>query len=1328
MASVFVVSAFIALLPPAGTAQPAPGGPSASPLNRALSVDGLDGESYTVTLITGDRVLLTAAGGDRYSVTVEPAPRADGTTPVIQVTQGEDGLYALPDDVLAPVAAGRLDEELFNVAYLAANGYADEASGQLPVIVGYADETGPAAVAHAVDGLAASSRTVTLESVNAAGVRVDKADAGAFWASLRGAQSPTGVNGGQGSVLSGGIERVWLDRMVSVALDESVPQIGAPEAWGAGYDGSGIRVCVIDTGIDTAHPDVADKVVASESFVPGEEVADGHGHGTHVASTVAGIGAASGGQYTGVAPGAELVIAKGLSNAGSGFESQIIEAMEWCAIDQGTDIVSMSLSGSVTNGTDPMSQAVNDLTASTGTLFVIAAGNYGRPFTVGTPGAASAALTVGAVDKSDVLAGFSSRGPRLGDHALKPEITGPGVAITAARAAGTDMGGGAEPVDDFYITASGTSMATPHVAGAAAIVAQAHPDWAADDLKAALVATTVDGGYTVYEQGAGRVDVARAVTQQVQVAPATADFGLIPEDQEEPPAPKAVTYTNPTDTAITLELAVTAERVDGTPVPDGTVAVEPATVEVAAGGTATATVTVDHTDLGPALYSGRVVVADDTSGTQLVTPVGFAVGERLHQVSVRIVPRSDGHVIPQAPLLWLFRVGDVGSPPYLQFFPIPEGGADIFVPAGIFFAHVWVWWADDANRAQIAYLLAPEVTVAGDTDLVLDANAAEKITIDTPRTSETFTAVLEHRRTAPDPTQGVWTGLFTSYGSHNFWATPTEPVTAGTFQLASDWVMGAPPVSMTVTRPERLALHPVYAGGGGGGGTGYPPAEGVRFSGRRSMSVVYAGRGGEEDYAGRDVHGKLALVRPEQPEGFCEISDALLNNAIAAGAAGVLLHPEDCLLPVWRSGPQFPDIPVASLPASEADTLIDLLGRASVTINVADNGATPYLYQLKFYEDARVPESMHYTVAHGQLVQIDASYHADQPVGFNQIWGASRPDEFITGATSYDFDGPTSRREFIGPLPPDTAHYRVTCAAAREPESPFCITSPTAATETSLDIFADHRARQSEHWNPRPRVPGAPDPPIELIEAQPGKHTRTWVCSGCRQGDRFYPHTYLAAADPDHAGKTIGWQPATVHLYRDAQEIPQADPFLGQVAVYELPPEPAQYRLTLDHENTNTAWHFGSSSVTSNDTPPGFVCLETIYLGSTTPCRPEPLIYLRYDPGVGLDNAVPAPGSHELQVTAYHHGLEGPAITGMRLWVSTDSGARWRRAQVTDLGEGVYATTITVPDVGRTSGTVSIRAEARDADGNHVYQTVYDAYGLTQLAPTGGGPGSPQAQ
>ncbi|MFB7598527.1 S8 family serine peptidase [Streptomyces sp. NPDC056160] len=138
--------------------------------------------------------------------------------------------------------------------------------------------------------------------------------------------------------------------------------------------------------MDAAHPDLADRITAARSFVPDEDVTDRNGHGTHVASTVAGTGAASGGKERGVAPGASLHIGKVLSDEGWGQDSWIIAGIEWAARDQHARIVNMSLgSAEPSDGTEPESEAVNRLSAETGALFVTAAGNTGVPGGIGGP-------------------------------------------------------------------------------------------------------------------------------------------------------------------------------------------------------------------------------------------------------------------------------------------------------------------------------------------------------------------------------------------------------------------------------------------------------------------------------------------------------------------------------------------------------------------------------------------------------------------------------------------------------------------------------------------------------------------------------------------------------------------------------------------------------------------------------------------------------------------------------------------------------------------------------------------------------------------------------
>ncbi len=259
--------------------------------------------------------------------------------------------------------------------------------------------------------------------------------------------------------------------IISPKLYESVPYIGANELWENGINGSGVKVAILDTGIDPTNPDFifsngTTKIIANKSFVPGESVQDLHGHGTHVAGIIGGLG-----NYLsyikGVAPGAEFIVAKVLSNEGFGYDDWIISGMEW-AISQGADIISMSLGGTAYPMYDPLVAAVDEAFKE-GVLMVIAAGNEGpSEFTIDSPGVAEGALTVGALDTTlanPSIADFSSVGPAI-NGTLKPDVVAPGVNIISDRAKGTYMD---MPASYYHVFGSGTSMATPHVSGFAAL-------------------------------------------------------------------------------------------------------------------------------------------------------------------------------------------------------------------------------------------------------------------------------------------------------------------------------------------------------------------------------------------------------------------------------------------------------------------------------------------------------------------------------------------------------------------------------------------------------------------------------------------------------------------------------------------------------------------------------------------------------------------------------------------------------------------------------------------------------------------------------------------
>ena len=299
---------------------------------------------------------------------------------------------------------------------------------------------------------------------------------------------------------------VWPDLPVHTMLDVSVPHIRVPEVWAESGRGAGVRVAVVDTGIDPDHPDLAGRIAATKSFAGGS-ADDGNGHGTHVAGTIAGDGTASEGRYVGMAPEALIYAAKVLRDDGSGSMSDVMAGVEW-AVDQGVQVINLSLgSDESSDGSDPLSELC-DAAMAAGVVVCVAAGNAGPGAgTVGSPASARQVITIGATTDADGIASFSSRGPTK-DGRTKPDVCFPGVDIVACRASGTRMG---TPVGDHYTQASGTSMATPHAAGVAALLLEAAPALTPAEVKARFQAAAVDLGLDANTQGAGRVDAYAAL-------------------------------------------------------------------------------------------------------------------------------------------------------------------------------------------------------------------------------------------------------------------------------------------------------------------------------------------------------------------------------------------------------------------------------------------------------------------------------------------------------------------------------------------------------------------------------------------------------------------------------------------------------------------------------------------------------------------------------------------------------------------------------------------------------------------------------------------------
>lgn len=386
---------------------------------------------------------------------------------------------------------------------------------------------------------------------------------------------------------------ITLDRPVQMSATAAAAStlvypsqaVMADIAWANGYNGTGIGVAVIDSGVSD-RPDLHSqaagsyRVVYNESFVAGDSsTLDAYGHGTHVAGIIASNGASANYKqlYSGIAPGVNIVNLRVLDGNGAGTDSNVIAAIQRAIQLQSQyniRIINLSLGRGVFEGykLDPLCQAVESAWKA-GIFVSVAAGNDGRDNTMGTngygtinsPGIDPYAVTVGATLTNptalrvlDNIASYSSKGPTLIDHIVKPDLVAPGNQIVSLRTPGSTLanafpnddiqpaGVSPDPIDGAaYFRLSGTSMATPVVSGAAALLLQKNPGLTPDQLKARLMKTAwkgflrktksqsrngqnFDNEYDVFTYGAGYVDIwAALANNDLATGPAVSPTAIL---------------------------------------------------------------------------------------------------------------------------------------------------------------------------------------------------------------------------------------------------------------------------------------------------------------------------------------------------------------------------------------------------------------------------------------------------------------------------------------------------------------------------------------------------------------------------------------------------------------------------------------------------------------------------------------------------------------------------------------------------------------------------------------------------------------------------------
>jgi subtilisin family serine protease len=1190
------------------------------------------GQAHRVTLVTGDVVTVTPAVGGGSTVSMKPADVAQSGFRT--QTVGKD-LYVLPDAALPYLAAGRLDKELFDVTGLIAQHYDDASTRTLPLIVEY-----DRAVQHPAEVAAPTGarRTSVLGSIGAAGFATAKVHAASFWSSITARHAdPTDLS----SVRFGdGISKIYLDAEVHVDLADSVAQIGAPHAWSEGYDGTGTTVAVLDTGIDSSHPDLAGQVSQSQSFVPGENIDDYAGHGTHVASTIAGTGAASGGTEKGVAPGAKLVIGKVLGNDGYGQESWIIDGMEWAAPK--APVVSMSLGTSdPSDGTTPMDQAVNSLTDSTGTLFVIAAGNTGMPGGVSAPGAADDALTVGAVDGQDQFAYFSSMGPRAGDSALKPDLVAPGVDILAARSHFTDGTGD-------YVTMTGTSMATPHVAGAAAIVAEEHPTWSGQEIKDVLMSSAKGlAGYSPYMVGTGRVDVAAAVDDQVR-ATGSAYFGQLRwPNADAAPIDKTVTYWNDGDADVTLDLSATFQDANGADGPDGLLALSKDQVVVPAHGTASVVVTADPSTIpAGSLYAGTIVASD--SG-QPVARTDIGLEKEVEKYSLTLTA-TDRQGQPAQTWVTLHSFDDSILEPVFV-----DGQTTLRLPAGTYSAMTFMDVHDALDSDGVALLGSPQIDLTQDRTVDMDAGSAVPVTVHIPHRAEATAMRMEYFSSAGS---GVDEALWMPFDVEHLYAAPTSQVTDGSFEFVTRWRL----------RKELFAVssdthhYDVTQGYGS-----------AWLQGASRPRTAYLGSGTAADYAGVDVKGKAVVIT----------RDASITDHDAAALAAQ--HHAAMLLVVNDAPEEFMDIaaddlgrsvtiPVGGVSGLEGPSLV-ALAQQGKRIDVSGGMRTPWVYDLQVPHLGRIPDHLSYTPKTSELTEITSKYYGNKVRVGSDFRFDFRPfSPYSSGYEQYN-EFPEVRTEWVND-PAGTAWVKNATVLNGE-----------WSMRGTRERFRPGQHRIERWYQPviHPRLGDGYWRPVRQInylqvnlpsfgDAGPG-HSGGMDMTLTHQHIRIYRGTKLLASSKD-------WQAVGV----------------------DVGPKLATYRVTSDITRPKT-WKTSTSSHSEYTFWSKYVANP----GLTDPILPFVQVNFHVKTDLAGDARAGRRAAIGFDAWTMRDATLAGHLTGGRLAVSYDGGRTWHRVHLTG-PTGSWTGHLRYPQDARKF--VSLRASAWDSKGNRVTQVIHRAFGL----------------
>ncbi|QYJ80217.1 S8 family serine peptidase [Shewanella acanthi] len=958
--------------------------------NYAMAEDDamlIDSKSNAVqfTLITGEVVTAVVRtdgtlGGIRLM-------GENGTEVITSVFQNKNGQYIISPKAQKLVDSRTVDMELFNITKLHAAGYDDASTDKLPVIIEYQDGTlAGSAVPNAIEG---ATLTDEIELIDSASFGISKDKAAQVIESLSNDMT---------------VKAVWLDAVIKAEpvtssgvnalanLKPTVPLTGAYGNLANKYNGKGVLVAVLDTGYDTEHPDLAGQVLVSKDFsYSSNGVDDLNSHGTHTASTIAGTGHESDGLYAGMAPGAKLLVGKVLSNSGSGSTTGILNGMIW-AVNQGADIVSMSLGGSGTSCQGPLVDMVEAL--SDKALFVISAGNSFTRESVGIPGCAPSALTVGAADRENNTATFSSRGPSPDGHSAKPDITSQGVDVIAAASGGNG--------DTAYRAMSGTSMSAPHVAGGAAIVMEARPDLTPRQVKEVLTSSVLPTDAHVLEQGAGPMDVNRAVGQSI-IAPPNMELGSFAYDQDIGVTQTQVTLTNVSNKDVTLKLKMSLIGEDGkTQMPATLAGLGVKSIVVPANGTADVPVWIDSS---VALRSGAYgAITGRIEGTttgktdvHVTVPVSFWIQQPEVNLSLNVTDMRGKPAASPSKVYLMNEEDDWG-----QAVTLTNGQANLKVPEGNYtiVANVMTYDNDTTTTGLVesaAQMAVLNRKVSQDTHLEFDARNAEK---------------LEFKASKPLAPQGYSFGFTYALDDNKLAKLAAMDLAPDYVKEMYTWSQGHDDRFRSFVTTRAFAPETVLKMQNGEVLDYNKQGLAMSFNGEGSAEVVFVGDGGySTKWADYDLQGRIALIG--NPYYF---TSTMVNSALKNGAIGVIFYRPGMNGRYKGTIGGTPRIPAVAVSSEQGEALLAEVQAGNNVVSWKGIAAerTPYAYSINHITDGHINGGQ-VVLQEQKMNKIQAAYHSqndERPVFVDVMAMTNSTGEFYSTGSTQMVMTPVVRDEY----------------------------------------------------------------------------------------------------------------------------------------------------------------------------------------------------------------------------------------------------------------------------------------------------------------------------